>query len=79
MSDVEVRAIKPIDANRAVAHVAIGEIEIKSIWILDRQTKPKISWPQTAKGYPIVDAAPELKAKINDMILAEISETGPLL
>ena len=71
--DIELLAVKPIDDDRRVAHVKIGPISIKSIWITGMASgHPRISWPESGKGYPIVTAEPELKARIDRMILDRI-------
>ena len=68
--DIEVLAVRRIDDDRRVAHVRIGDITIRSIWIVDiARGKPRISWPETGKGYPIVEAGPELKARVDQLVL----------
>ena len=70
---MELLAVKPIDDDRRVAHVKIGAISIKSIWITGiKSGKPRVSWPETGKGYPIVEADEPLKSKIASMILEQI-------
>jgi len=78
--DVELQKLTIIDADRAIAHVRVGGITIKSIWIVGIAAgSPRTSWPETGKGYPIVEATPDLKARIDDLILVEVRGDGPLL
>jgi len=61
---IEILAIKRIDDDRRVAHVRVGDVTIRSIWIVDIASgKPRISWPETGKGCPIVEAEPALKVE----------------
>ena len=67
--DIEILAVKRIDDDRRVAHVRIGGITIKSLWIVGLASdKPRISWPETGKGWPIVEATPELKAHVDRLV-----------
>jgi len=67
---IEILAIKTIDDDRRVCHVRIGDITIKSIWLVGLAAgKPRVSWPETGKGYPIVEAEPALKARIDQLVL----------
>jgi len=66
---IEILAIKRIDDDRRVCHVRIGDITIKSIWLVGLAAgKPRISWPETGKGYPIVEAEPGLKSRIDQLV-----------
>ena len=72
---VELLAIRRVDDDRRVAHVRVGPISIKSIWIVGLKTgKPRISWPESGKGYPIVEADEPLKSEIDKMILAAVGD-----
>ena len=67
--DIEILAIKGIDDDRRVAHVRVGDITIRSIWIVDIASgKPRTSWPETGTGWPIVEAAPDLKSRIDHLV-----------
>ena len=67
--EIEVLAIKRIDEDRRVAHVRVGEITIRSLWIVGLAgNKPRTSWPETSKGYPIVEADAGLKARIDKLV-----------
>ncbi len=56
---IEILAIKRIDDDRRVAHVRVGKLAIKSIWVLNANSaSPRISWPETGRGYPIVEPEP---------------------
>jgi len=53
-----------------VAHVQIGGITIKSLWVVDLDTAaPVVSWPRTARGFPIVEASEPLRAQIDQAVL----------
>ncbi len=68
--DIEVLAVKRIDEDRRGAHVRVGEITIGSLWIVGLTSgRPRTSWPETGKGYPIVVATPELKAQVDQLVL----------
>lgn len=68
-----VTALRRIDPARAVAHVQIGGICIKSLWVVDTDTPmPSVSWPRTARGFPIVEASEDLKARIDKVVLAAV-------
>jgi len=69
---IEILAIKRIDDDRRVAHVRVGKLAIKSIWILNVSTSPRISWPETGRGYPIVEPEPDLRRTIDAMILERL-------
>ena len=74
----ELLAIRRVDDDRRVAHVRVGPISIKSIWIVWLKTgKPRISWPESGKGYPIVEADEPLKSEIDKMILAAVDADTP--
>ncbi len=67
--EIEVLSIKRIDEDRRVAHVRVGEITIRSLWIVGLAgNKPRTSWPETSKGYPIVEADAGLKARIDKLV-----------
>ncbi len=71
--EFELLAIRKVDDDRRVAHVQVGPISIKSIWIVGLKTgKPRVSWPESGKGYPIVTADEPLKGEIDRMILDRI-------
>ena len=80
---VELLAIRRVDDDRRVAHVRVDAISIKSIWIVGLKTgKPRVSWPESGKGYPIVEADEPLKSQIDKMILEAVTvashaATGP--
>ncbi|MDP6953039.1 MAG: hypothetical protein QGF53_09805 [Alphaproteobacteria bacterium] len=65
-----VTALRRIDVARAVAHVQVGGICTKSLWVVDTDTPmPSVSWPRTARGFPIIEASADLKAQINKVVL----------
>ena len=72
----ELLAIRRVDDDRRVAHVRVGLISIKSIWVVGiKSGKPRISWPESGKGYPIVEADEPLKSEIDKMILLAVTPT----
>jgi len=78
MPEYELLAIRRVDDDRRVAHVRVGPISIKSIWIVGLKSGvPRISWPETGKGYPIVEADEPLKSEIDKMILASVAPAAP--
>jgi len=64
-----------LDADRAVVHVLVDDISINSLWVVGRASgKPRVSWPETKRGHPIVEAAPALRARIDKMVLAAVDD-----
>ncbi len=75
--DIELLKIIRIDADRCVSHVRVGKLYIKSLWITGISTgRPMVRWPESGKGYPIVEAEPDLKAEVEHLVLAGL-ESGP--
>jgi len=65
-----VTTIRRVDAARSVAHVQVGGITLKSLWVVDQDTPtPVVSWPRTARGFPIVEASEPLRAQIDQAVL----------
>jgi hypothetical protein len=68
--DIELLKIIRLDADRSVCHVRVGKLYIKSLWITGISTgRPRVRWPETGKGYPIVEAEPDLKAEVDHLVL----------
>jgi hypothetical protein len=68
--DINVTKYTVINTDRAVAHVDIGPISLGSMWIVDRKTDPKVSWPRTARGYPLISVKDAgLREQIERMVL----------
>ncbi len=75
--DIELLKIIRLDADRCVSHVRVGKLYIKSLWITGISAgTPRVRWPETGKGYPIVEAEPDLKAEVEHLVLAGL-ESGP--
>ena len=72
MHDLDLIRITRIDADRLVAQVRYGDIFIRCLWIVDARSKPRISWPQTARGFNMIEAEPELRSRIDGMLLAAV-------
>ena len=76
--DIEILAVKRIDDDRRVAHVRVSNITIRSLWIVGLASgKPRISWPETGKGYPIVEASPSLKVQIDQLVFEHAGIATP--
>ncbi len=74
--DISIERLIELDADRQVAHVRVGPLHIKSIWIVGiAEGKPRTTWPETGKGYPIVEADEPLKTQIDELILAAVTES----
>ncbi len=68
--DIELQKLTQIDADRCVSHVRVGKLYIKSLWITGIATgSPRVCWPETGKGYPIVEAEPDLRAEVDHLVL----------
>ncbi len=68
--DIELLQIIRLDADRCVSHVRVGKLYIKSLWITGISAgTPRVRWPETGKGYPIVEAEPDLKAEVEHLVL----------
>lgn len=66
----ELHPIRRVDDDRAVTGVSIGPLHLESIWLLGLASgKPKISWPRTTRGYPIINVDQPLRGKIEQSIL----------
>ncbi len=67
---IELQKLTQIDADRCVCHVRVGKLYIKSLWISGISAgTPRVRWPETGHGYPIVEAEPDLKAEIDRLVL----------
>lgn len=70
-----IASIKPLDPSRCVAEVAIGPVMCGSIYVVECDTEaPRVSWPRTARGYPIVVVAQPLRSMIEADLLAHLPE-----
>jgi len=73
MSPVVERVTK-LDADRAVAKLTVDDFHFGSIFVTGLKTTPKVSWPTTARGFPIVECrSPEKRAEIEALILEAIN------
>ena len=72
----QVKLIRRIDEDRAIAHVDLpGGICLKSLWILGLKGSPEdrvVSWPRTARGFPILTAPADLKDQIDAAVLEAV-------
>jgi hypothetical protein len=61
------------DGNRAVAKLTVDDFHFGSIFVVDCKTAPRVSWPQTQKGFPIVECRdPAKKREIEELILTKV-------
>jgi hypothetical protein len=61
------------DRNRAVAKLTVDDFHFGSIFVVDCQTAPRVSWPRTQKGFPIVECRnPDRKKEIEELILTKV-------
>ena len=73
--EITVTRCTRLDADRAVVHVVVDDISIKSLWVVGRASgKPRVSWPETKRGHPIVEAAPALRARIDKLVLDAVDD-----
>ncbi len=73
--DIVVSKVRRLDDDLAVAHVdfSIG-ISLRSIWISGlSESQPTVSWPRSTRGFPIVLADPELRARIDALVLEAVA------
>jgi hypothetical protein len=73
--EIVVSNVRRLDSDRAVAHVELSNgISLRSIWVVGlSKSQPKVSWPRTTRGLPIVMATPELKARIDTLVLGAVA------
>lgn len=70
-----IASIKPLDPSRCVAEVEIGPVMCGSIYIMECDTPaPRVSWPRTARGYPVIVVAQPLRSEIEAALLARLPE-----
>lgn len=70
----KLRSVKQVSDALAVAVVEVGPVTISSVWISDIAGKPKVAWPRSARGYPIVSVSDdelrdEIEGEIADVVL----------
>ena len=74
MSAAVVESVKVLgDGNRAVAKLTVDDFHFGSIFVVDCKTTPRVSWPRTQKGFPIVECRDQKrKTEIEEVILAKV-------
>jgi hypothetical protein len=71
---IDVLKVHRLDADRAVVHVELGDgISLNSLWVVGLNSpSPSVNWPRTKRGYPIVTASDELRARIDTLVLDSV-------
>jgi hypothetical protein len=65
-----VERVTRLDADRAVAKLTVDDFHFGSIFVMDLTTAPKVSWPRSARGFPIVECRSATKrAALEQLIL----------
>lgn len=68
-------SFKTLDPDRRVAEIKIGPVLCGSVYITGAKTAaPNISWPRTARGYPIIIVDDPLRAEIEKGLLARLGK-----
>jgi hypothetical protein len=66
-----VSSFKTLDPDRRVAEIKIGPVLCGSVYLTGCQTTaPNVSWPRTARGYPIVIVDDPIRSEIEKALLA---------
>jgi hypothetical protein len=70
-TNIRLDSLKYLDADRAVAHVTINdEISLKTLFCVGiSKGRPTVSWPQSKRGFPIVEASPGLRERVDKVII----------
>jgi hypothetical protein len=75
--EFEISSFKTLDPDRRVAEIKIGPILMGSVYITGaKTTAPNISWPRTARGYPIIVVDDPLRSEIEKALLARLRKGG---
>ena len=71
----EIFAVVPLDSDRCVVKLDLYGIRLETIFVLGLTTDaPRVSWPETARGYPIVWITDdETRERIEAEILAQVA------
>jgi len=76
VAECHVTRITRLDNDRAVAVVEAGQFTFGSVFIVGlADHRPVVSWPRTARGYPIICVAEPLKSTLEGAILAAVAES----
>jgi hypothetical protein len=71
----EIASYKRLDDDRRVAEVRVGPILMGSVYLTGCQTTaPNVSWPRTARGYPIIVVDDPLRSRIEKALLARLGK-----
>lgn len=65
----QVRTVKQIKPDLAVASVAIGGVTIHAIWVNDIFSTPTVGWPRSGRGWPLISVEDGLRGEIENAIL----------
>ncbi|HIA02939.1 MAG TPA: hypothetical protein EYN66_13710 [Myxococcales bacterium] len=68
---VTVERVSFLDADRAVARVNADGWRFGSIFVLGLESKPQISWPRSARGFPIVECCDAAKREEIEKVILD--------
>lgn len=68
-------SFKTLDPDRRVAEIKIGPVLCGSVYITGaKTTAPNVSWPRTARGYPLIVVDDPLRSQIEKSLLARLGK-----
>ncbi len=75
LPEFTIASFKTLDADRRVAEVKVGPILLGSVYITGaKTTAPNVSWPRTARGYPLIVVDDPLRSQIEKSLLARLGK-----
>lgn len=75
--DYSIVSFKTLDPDRRVAEIKIGPVSCGSVYITGaKTTAPNVSWPRTARGYPIITVDDPLRSQIETALLARLKKAS---
>lgn len=74
----QITRLRQVTADLAVAELDIGPVHISSVWIGGLAAgDPFVSWPRSAKGFPIISVTSEkLRQSIEGRIIERVAGWG---
>ena len=77
LPEFSIASFKQVDDDRFVAEVQIGFVLCGSIYLTDCQSAtPRVIWPRTVRGYPIIVVDEPLRAVIEVALRALLTGGG---
>lgn len=68
-------SLKRLDEDRRVAEIKVGPILMGSVYLTGCQSRvPNVSWPKTARGYPVIVVDQPLRSKIEEDLLSRLKK-----